>query len=125
MAGNLIGLTDLTGLRVGNSNTPQGQNIAGSAITWIGWASASVSAFSALGNQTSSATVAFSNVTPGDVVICEMRSALSNSVALANSYVTAPGIMALIFSNASSTTLSQSAVTVDMIAFRASNATAL
>ena len=117
MAGDLPGVTDLTGLRLGDNTT------RGSAITWSAWTSVLASAVSAVGVQNSSVTVPFSNVTPGDILIITTRSALSNSVDLSGSYISAPGIVALIYSNASTTTLSQSAVTVDMAAFRMSNAT--
>lgn len=119
MAGDVIGVTDLTGLRVG-SNSP---GVIGSACTWMSFSQSSISALNVLGNQISVSTVPFSNVTPGDIITATLTSALSNAVALGNVYVSSPGVVSLSFSNASSTSQVIAAQTVSLAAFRMSNAT--
>ena len=118
MAGNILGFTDFTGLRLGDSD-----GTTRSVLSWMGYASSSLSTMAVLGNQTSTQTFGFSGVTPGDLVVCTMLSALSNAVGVANAYVSSAGVVSVAFSNASSTTQTIGVNTVYLAGFRMSNRT--
>jgi len=125
MAGDIVGVTDLTGLRIGTNAVPSGAGLTvGSACTWMGYVtSSSMSTLAVLGNQTTALSVTFSGVTVGDVVLASFGTALPNSVT-AVPRVTAVDAVTLVFSNASSTTQTVAGNTsYQLLAFRMSNVT--
>lgn len=122
MAGKIGGITDLTGLRVGGDSSTTGAGAGsdvseGTALYGIVSKNISVTTITALGSQSVTTTAAVPELRSGDPVFVNSNATLSNGVAL-TARMSADAVLTLIYSAASTTTLTIAAGTVRVTGFR-------
>ena len=122
MAGAIGGITDLTGLRVGGGSSTTGAGAAsgvseGTSLYGIVSKNVSVTTIAALGSQSVLTTAALPELRSGDPVFVNSNATLSNGVSLTGR-MSADAVLTLIYSAASTVTLSIAAGSVRVTGFR-------
>ena len=120
MAGNIGGLTDLTGLRVGDGSNSTGIGSgysAGTPLYAIVSKTVSVTTIAALGSQSVTTTASVPELRSGDPVFVNSTATLSNGVTLTGR-MGGDAELTLIYSAASTATLSIAAGSVRVTGFR-------
>lgn len=118
MAGNILGVTDFTGVRVGGGSSITGSTLSdGAPIYWVGSAASAFAALTVTGNLSSDRTIVVPGARAGDVVALGIPSGLSSGVAV-HGFVTADNTVTVRFSAATTLNQSQTAQTFRAAVFR-------
>ena len=120
MAGNIQGVTDFTGIRVGggSSTTATASNVSdGVALLGILSGTSTFAAVSLTATQSSDRTIPLPGARAGDGVLLGLPSGLSAGVAI-HGFVSADNIVTVRFSNVSTAAANQTAQPVRATVFR-------
>lgn len=124
MSGNLGGVTDLTGLRLGDGGAVPGVSSAcspGTGLVWMSFRTFAVPALTLTANGSTTTAAVFPGAASGDFASAYPTSSMSSGGVLAHAFVSATNAVTLVYSNASTAALAIVAQTVGVKVDRYAN----
>lgn len=122
MAGNLAGITGLSGLSVGGAEADPkistSAQSAGRGLIWHSYRTYAVPALTLTANGSTTTDAVFPGVAANDAVFAHATSSMSSGAVLAHAFASAANTVTLVYSNASTAALSIVAQTIGVVAQR-------